>query len=94
MKIPWTKGPWRIRESTHGLPPFVEAEKVSGMAYSLDVCGDDYTEYGDEKQREINMRLIALAPEMAEAIYKKEFSGIDDLKNIALKIKSICDKFD
>ena len=66
-KYPWTDGPWLLR--THpALPPFVEAPRSKQMAYALDVCGDDYTGYGDEEQRSINMELISLCPEMAEAI--------------------------
>ena len=63
----FTPGPWRFRKE-HGLSGFVEAPKANGMAYGLDVCGDDYTGYGGEEQREINMHLIAAAPDMYEAL--------------------------
>ncbi len=63
MKDPlFSKGPWRFRKE-HGLPGFVEAPKANGMAYGLDVCGDDYVGYGEEEQREINMRYISALPE-------------------------------
>lgn len=52
-----TPGLWRVRKG-HGLC-FVEAPKQNGMPYGLDVCGEDYTGYGDEAQREIHMNLIA-----------------------------------
>ena len=93
MKTPWTKGPWKIRESSHGIAPFVEADKAPGMAYALDVCGDDYTGYGDDEQREINMRLIALAPEMAQVIIDHEYGGKDDdFREVSEKIKALCNK--
>jgi hypothetical protein len=64
------------------------------VAYSLDVCGDDYTGYGEEEQREINMRLIALAPEMAQAIIDRAYAGKEDgFREVADKIKGICDRF-
>lgn len=85
-KVPWTKGPWILRESVHGLPPFVEAPKAKGMAYGLDVCGDDYGGYGEDEQREINMRLIALSPEMADAILSGDSAAISSMAERLLKI--------
>lgn len=56
-------GPWKVR--THSaLPCFVEAPRNKKMGYALDVCGEDYTGYGDDKQREKNMTAIAHVPDM------------------------------
>ncbi len=90
MKTPWTKGPWILRRHPT-LAPFVEAPKKKDFPYGLDVCGDDYTGYGDEKQREINMAIIALTPEMADAILQFEADGVEHgIKTVAAKIKEIC----
>lgn len=79
MNKPWTKGPWILR--THPmLPTFIEAPRSKTMAYSLDVCGDDYTGYGDEEQREINMRLIVLSPLMADYFLDKNLTDPDAIK--------------
>lgn len=51
-----TAGPWIVRKG-HGLC-FIEAPKAEGMVYALEVCGDDYTGYGDEVRREADMRRI------------------------------------
>ena len=64
----YTKGPWVIRWLPDQSDCFVEAPKSDSMPYALDVCGDDYTGYGDEEQRIINMHLIAAAPDMHQAI--------------------------
>lgn len=49
--------PWNLRKKP-GLPSFIEAPRHNGMAYGLDICGDDYTGYGDNEQREQNMEFI------------------------------------
>jgi hypothetical protein len=93
MKTPWTKGPWTLRRNTR-FGTFVEAPKAEGMGYALDVCGDDYSGYGDEEQREANMALIALAPELAEAILDIEFEGKDrGIHDLAMRLKEICVKY-
>ena len=65
-----TPGDWTVRampDGDTGYEPdtFVEAPQAKGMAYGLDVCGDDYTGYGGVKVRNANMRLIADAPKLA-----------------------------
>lgn len=54
---PATPLPWHMR-SFRSLRSFIEAPKANGMAYGLDVCGDDYTGYGDDEARDANMRYI------------------------------------
>ena len=90
VNVPWTKGPWKLRTSQNGLPPFVEAPKAKGLAYSLDVCGDDYTGYGDDDQRLVNMELITLAPEMATTIMSGSPTLIEDM---AGRLEKLCDKY-
>ncbi len=65
-----TPGEWKVRampDGGTGYEPdtFVEAPQAKGMAYGLDVCGDDYEGYGGAKVRNANMRLIADAPKLA-----------------------------
>ena len=68
-KLKHTPGPWCIKEFNGG-EIFVEAQKSDDMPYALDVCGDDYTGYGDVEQRNHNMRLIAAAPEMLDVLIR------------------------
>ena len=49
--------PWNLRKMCMR-PSFIEAPKHNGMAYGLDVCGDDYSGYGDDEQREQNMEFM------------------------------------
>ena len=58
---PATPLPWHTRGPARGLRLFIEAPKAEGMPYALDVCGDDYTGYGEEEAREQNMRYIVHA---------------------------------
>lgn len=55
-----------------GFRLFIEAPRAEGMPYALDVCGDDYTGYGDDEAREKNMRFIVHAanayPKLVEAL--------------------------
>lgn len=60
---PATPLPWHTRGPARGLRLFIEAPKANGMPYALDVCGDDYTGYGDDEAREANMRYIVHARE-------------------------------
>lgn len=60
-----TPTPWKVRylnpEDKDDHTCFIEAPKAEGMAYGLDVCGDDYSGYGHEKQRRVNMEFIVTA---------------------------------
>ena len=58
---PATALPWHTRGPARGVQLFIEAPKTKGMPYGLDVCGDDYTGYGDDAAREQNMRFITHA---------------------------------
>lgn len=66
-KFKGTPGEWKLR-THHSLPAFVEAPKAPDMPYALDVCGDDYTGYGGEEMRRINMQAISAVPELIEAL--------------------------
>lgn len=67
---------WRVRErrSTDGelLDCFVEAPKAAGMAYALEVLGDDYNGYGDVEGKLKHCQMIVAwanaAPQASEAV--------------------------
>jgi len=69
-KIEISKGPWKLRNLPRSESCFIEAPKNSKMAYGLDVCGDDYTGYGDEEQRNKNMQVMVATPEMYDLIFE------------------------
>ena len=73
MSIPWTPGPWQvIRDDTGGpftgWPSVVAPEDVDRSVVHRAGFKQEY--WGDWSQREAiaNARLIAAAPEMAEAL--------------------------
>lgn len=43
---------------------FIRGQRAPGMPYDLAVGEEDYTGYGDEEQREADLRLMAEAPAM------------------------------
>ncbi len=57
-----TQGPWTFVKGNGVM--FVRGPKAPDMAYAMDVTGEDYTGYGDDEQREANLKLIAAAPEL------------------------------
>jgi len=90
-----TPGPWKYRKMD-GMTGFVEAPKAKGMAYALDVCGDDYTGYGDDEQREINMQFIARAPETAAELAqcRERVKVLEEaLKKIRDTEGKVCDSY-
>src|SRR3990172_3957263 len=79
---PWTSGPWRIglaamgvESSSLDLPP----NRVHGYGVRNDFVCDlndgEYHEYSDHDEQSANATLIALAPEMAEAILGFQYAG-------------------
>ena len=56
-----TPGPWKHRRHPHRAEGFVEAPQANGMAYALEILGDDYNGYGDEDQRQNDCAFIAAA---------------------------------
>jgi len=73
--------PWILRKKK-GLPSFVEASAHNGMAYGLDICGDDYAGYGEEEQREANMEFIVNACNSHYSLLEQNKALVEALKAI------------
>lgn len=63
---------WKVRERRHAdgtlLGCFVEAPASPGMAYGLEVLGDDYSGYGDEEGKLAHCNLIVALANSASGV--------------------------
>jgi len=86
-KLKHTPGPWKVKEGAGGINIVVMPEKEKlGEGNKYATCGG----MGNTEEREADLKLIAAAPEMLEAlinIFKepKKTTYIEDVENI-LKI--------
>lgn len=80
---------WVVRErrAPNGelLDCFVEAPKNNGMAYALEVLGDDYTDYGDIDAKLEHCKMIA-AWANAEPVQGKQWRDMKDAPRDGTKI--------
>lgn len=80
--MPHSPAPWTVIKGNGLL--FIKGHRAPGMAYNLEVGGEDYTGYGEDEQREVDLRLMACAPEMLDVLQRvlleiEHGAGFEDL---------------